>query len=106
MRSSTEKPSSFRLQFSLKTFLALITIAAAFIAYTSHRTVELESSSIKSVTYYPWTKTLEVEFTSDAIYRYSDVSKETYDGLVNAESHGSYFHEYIRNGEFEYEQID
>lgn len=106
MECSTEKPSSFRMQFSLKTFLVVITIAAAFIAYTSHRTVELESSSIKSVTYSPWTKTLEVQFTSDAIYRYSDVPRETYDGLINAKSHGAFFHQQIRNGEFEYEQLD
>lgn len=57
--------------------------------------VMVDSSVIKSVLYQE--NTLEVEFKSGRVYRYSDVSPETYASLVSADSVGRYFNAYIRN---------
>lgn len=60
------------------------------------------SSSIRSVGYDE--ETLEIEFQSGGIYRYADVPRDTYEGLLGARSHGSYFHEHIR-GQYDYRRI-
>jgi hypothetical protein len=62
------------------------------------------SSSIRSLGYDEDDETLEIEFQSGGIYRYSDVPRETYEGLLGARSHGSYFHESIR-GQYDYFRI-
>ncbi len=65
----------------------------------------LESSSLKSVGYLPESKILEAEFVSDgSIYRYYDVPQTTYDGLMAADSHGSYFYSNIRTS-FTYKKV-
>ncbi|GAI52038.1 unnamed protein product, partial [marine sediment metagenome] len=43
------------------------------------------------------TLTLEIEFTNGNIYQYFDVPQSEYEGLMNADSHGKYFHRNIRN---------
>ena len=40
---------------------------------------------------------LEVEFTSDRVYRYFAVPQSVYDGLMSAESVGAYFNEFVRD---------
>ncbi|USZ69999.1 KTSC domain-containing protein (plasmid) [Halorussus salilacus] len=62
------------------------------------------SSSIRSVGYDSDGETLEIEFQSGGIYRYDDVPRETYEGLLGARSHGSYFHENVR-GQYDYRRI-
>ena len=62
------------------------------------------SSSIRSVGYDRDEAALEIEFQSGGVYRYADVSPETYEGLLGASSHGSYFHENIR-GQYDYRRI-
>lgn len=62
------------------------------------------SSSIRSVGYDRDESVLEIEFQSGGIYRYADVASETYEGLLAASSHGSYFHENIR-GQYDYRRI-
>jgi hypothetical protein len=62
------------------------------------------SSSIRSVGYDGESEELEIEFQSGGIYRYSDVPRDTYEGLLGARSHGSYFHENIR-GQYDYFRI-
>ncbi|WP_132058720.1 KTSC domain-containing protein [Halorussus amylolyticus] len=62
------------------------------------------SSSIRSVGYDADERALEIEFQSGGIYRYADVSQETYEGLVSASSQGSYFHENLR-GEYDYRRV-
>jgi len=57
----------------------------------------VRSSALRSVGYDEQQQTLEIEFTSGAVYRYFDVPPEVYRGLMAAESHGRYFHQHVRN---------
>ena len=57
----------------------------------------VRSSNLVSVGYNENTRTLEVEFRGDSVYRYSNVPSGVYEGLMHADSKGSYFHEHIRN---------
>ena len=63
------------------------------------------SSNIHSVGYDPATLTLEIQFrkTGD-VYQYFDVPEHIHRGLMDADSHGKYFHRYIR-GSFLYDKI-
>ena len=51
----------------------------------------IQSSCIASVGYSGATKTLEVEFSSGAVYRYFEVSYETHGAFMSAASKGSDF---------------
>ena len=55
------------------------------------------SSNIRSIGYDASTFTLEVEFHNGRVYQYSGVPESAYVGLVQAASHGSYFHQHIRD---------
>lgn len=55
------------------------------------------SSNIKSIGHDPDKNELEVEFNGGAAYRYSDVSADKYQKLLNADSLGKHFHAHIRN---------
>ncbi len=57
--------------------------------------VPVESSMIEAVGYDPDTKEMEVVFHSGEIYRYSDVPRETYEGLLAAGSKGQYMHAHV-----------
>jgi hypothetical protein len=43
------------------------------------------------------TNTLEIEFDSGGVYQYYDVPSSVYQGLMNASSHGEYFHVNIKD---------
>ena len=62
------------------------------------------SSSILSVGYDEDENALEIEFQSGGIYRYADVPHDTYEELLRARSHGSYFHENLR-GQYDYHRV-
>lgn len=62
------------------------------------------SSQIKSVGYDPASRTLEVEFTKGAVYQYFDVPEAMYRDLIEAESIGKYFNQFIKYGK-EYKRI-
>ena len=64
----------------------------------------VRSSSLVSVGYSQGTRTLEVEFRGNRVYRYSAVPQTVYDGLMQASSIGSYFHEHIRD-RYEYDRV-
>ncbi len=55
------------------------------------------SSDILSVGYDAETQALEIEFTRGAVYQYSGVPQEVYDGILSADSKGKYFHANIKN---------
>lgn len=55
------------------------------------------SSNIVSIGYSCETRTLEIEFKGYSVYQYTGVPKIVYEELMHAESHGKYFHKYIRN---------
>ena len=63
------------------------------------------SSNIESVGYDRESETLEIEFKSGGVYRYSNVPHTAYTNLVMAESVGKYFHQHIK-GEYEYEKVE
>ena len=66
--------------------------------------VPVRSSNIASVGYDEESETLEIEFTTGAIYEYYDVPSAIHEGLISARSHGRYFHQHIRN-RYTYSQI-
>ena len=63
------------------------------------------SSSIKSVGYDSENEILEIEFRRGAIYQYSEVSLETVNELMLADSTGSYFSKNIARN-YKYKQIN
>lgn len=63
----------------------------------------VSSSNLASVGYDAKNEILEVEFNHGGIYKYFDVSKEVYQELMDASSHGQYFSANIRN-DYEYEK--
>jgi hypothetical protein len=61
----------------------------------------VESGTLASVAYDDVRETLQLEFRSGAIYRYSGVPLSVCEGLLSAPSRGRYFNEVIR-GRFPY----
>lgn len=57
----------------------------------------VSSSNLHSIGYDPVNNILEIEFLSGGVYQYSGVHQNIYSGLMNATSHGKYFHAYIKN---------
>lgn len=55
------------------------------------------SSSLRSVGYEPLSKTLEIEFKNGDVYEYHEVPENIYNDLMEAQSHGKYFIQHIRN---------
>ena len=66
---------------------------------------EVQSSNLRSVGYDDKNSILEVEFLSSSVYRYFNVPEQIYQGLLAADSHGKFFHEYIKKGGYRYEQV-
>jgi hypothetical protein len=58
---------------------------------------ELNSSMIKYAEYNPDLKELTVTFNNDAEYLYSEIEETEVSNFFNAESHGRYFNENIKN---------
>ncbi len=56
----------------------------------------ISSTSIRSVGYDPDQKMLEIEFQSGEVYDFHDVPQEVYRDLMQAESHGQFFQQNIR----------
>jgi hypothetical protein len=56
----------------------------------------VSSSNLSSVGYDQQDRILEIEFNDGGIYQYHDVPPSIYEELMNASSHGSYFHSNIR----------
>ena len=57
----------------------------------------VKSGNIKTVGYSEPEMLLEIEFHSNAIYRYSNVPKDIYEAFMGAESLGRYFQMAIRS---------
>jgi len=64
----------------------------------------VSSSDLSSVGYNQEDYILEIEFNSGGVYQYHDVPPRIYEGLMNASSHGSYFHREIKEN-YRYKQI-
>jgi hypothetical protein len=59
--------------------------------------INVASSNINSIGCDEATNTLEVEFNSGSIYRYSGVPEHEYEGLLNASSKGRYLNTHIKD---------
>ncbi|HID53085.1 MAG TPA: KTSC domain-containing protein [Anaerolineae bacterium] len=57
----------------------------------------VSSSSLASVGYDSESQVLEIEFNTGRVYQYFDVPQSEYDGLMAADSHGSYFYHNVRS---------
>lgn len=63
------------------------------------------SSNILSIGYDPDNMILEVEFTTGAVYQYYDVPQSIYDGLMAADSHGTFLSAYVKKGGYRYSHV-
>jgi ATP-dependent DNA helicase RecG len=59
--------------------------------------IPLSSSNIASAGYDAGKKILEIEFHHGAIYQFNDVPKEVFEGLISANSVGSYYMNEVKN---------
>ncbi|QLG50642.1 KTSC domain-containing protein [Natrinema halophilum] len=66
--------------------------------------VPVSSSNPSSVGYDESNQVLEIEFHGGRVYQYFDVPKRTHQELMNANSHGKYFHQNIED-KYRYDQI-
>ena len=64
----------------------------------------VDSSMINKYVYNFATNTLKVEFTSGALYEYTNVDHDLYDNLCKADSVGKFFNEKIKHN-FEHIQL-
>jgi len=55
----------------------------------------IQSSDLAAVDY-DWSGTLTIAFHSGGVYEYYNVPHSEYSGLMNASSHGEYFHAHIK----------
>ncbi len=62
------------------------------------------SGMVKTISYDAAEKILTLEFNSGGSYAYSEVPKEIFDGILNAESAGKYYHAHIK-GKYSHEKI-
>lgn len=67
--------------------------------------MDVKSSIVRTLEYAPEDRVLTVGFVTGAYYRYLGVPPEVFDGLMAAQSLGSYFHEHIRRGGFTVEKL-
>jgi len=56
----------------------------------------VESSSLASVGYQEWTRTLEVEFRNGGVYHYLGVPASVHRALITAESRGAFLNTQIK----------
>lgn len=67
--------------------------------------IPVSSSNIASIGYVGDTVgTLYVAFRSGHLYSYANVPRTVYEGLMNAPSHGKYFHAFIKD-RYAYQKI-
>jgi hypothetical protein len=64
----------------------------------------LNSSNIRKVMYDADAQALHVQFTNGAVYRYANVPSSEYNALLDADSPGSYLHNYIK-GHYHHERV-
>lgn len=62
------------------------------------------SSAIKSLGHEQ--DVLEVEMASGQVYRYTNVPRELFEKLLNAESIGSAFHHQVKKAGFAFEKVE
>ncbi len=68
--------------------------------------ISVDSSNISSIGYDSQNKILEVRFHNGSTYQYFDVPAYLHSQLMNANSHGSFLHLYIKSGGYAYRRLD
>lgn len=58
---------------------------------------QVQSSDITSIGYDVNLNILEIEFLSGGIYQYLSVPENIFYGIMSASSHGSYFHQFVKD---------
>jgi len=64
--------------------------------------IAVQSANLAAVDY--WSGTLKIAFHSGGVYEYFNVPHFEYVALMNASSHGKYFHAHIK-GRYSYRKI-
>lgn len=67
--------------------------------------VAVQSSNLASVGYNPAASILEIEFRHGGVYQYYGVPGEVHEGLMNAQSKGSYFHSNVKMAGYPYIKV-
>jgi len=67
--------------------------------------IPVQSRNLAAVGYDSSTLMLEIEFNSGGIYQYYGVPQEIYEGLMNAGSQGTYFHQNIKMAGYSYSKV-
>ncbi len=57
----------------------------------------VRSSNLSAIGYDSVTKTLRIKFHKNGIYDFYNVPLQIYEGLMNANSKGKYFHKFIKD---------
>lgn len=85
----------------------ILDAAWGMISATSNKWVfePVSSSNLAAAAYDRSGKVLVVAFLDGSVYMYADVPLRVWNGLMRAESHGSYFYWNVRLS-FEYARID
>ncbi len=65
---------------------------------------KVKSSNIKSIGYESLKSTLEIEFTTGAVYQYLNVPQRAWSNLMASKSKGFYFAKYIKHN-YRYERV-
>jgi hypothetical protein len=68
--------------------------------------IQVTSSNISSIGYDTQKLILEVRFHNGSLYQYYEVPPDLYNGLMNADSHGKYLHQFIMDGGYAYRRIE
>lgn len=64
----------------------------------------VRSTSVVSIGYSDDAAVLEIELVGGRVYRYFEVPRAAYDGLMAAPSHGRYYNEAIKAAGYRYER--
>lgn len=67
--------------------------------------VPVSSSQVASAGYRAETQKMRVEFVNGALYDYSGVPENVYQGLIHAASVGQYFNSAVKNAGYPFERI-
>jgi len=65
----------------------------------------VRSSNLATVAYDEGARQLEIRFRSGGVYRYFNVPRSVYRGLMRAPSHGQYFHHNIRQAGYRFRKV-
>jgi hypothetical protein len=65
----------------------------------------ITSTALRSAGYDERAQALEVEFVHGGVYRYLGVPRDIFDGLLAAESRGTYFDEHVKKPGYRFERV-